>query len=210
MAQARKQLEYDLDNSAFVGLAESLGATYQEMMSAYRRAMKRTTVTMKALSNRTMRDGMDAKSLKVIKRRMQAYRSDFGLRHSRALGELKLWYGLNDIGVSKLKGRPYQTRRGAAFASKRLGISQFENAFVGRVYGRRSVFKRQGRSVSEGKVNISDRLQVELEDEVFDDVPDVFLRHFETDLRGRVAARGVIKERQPDWAKYKGWAANAN
>lgn len=210
MARAQQQLEYDLDLDGFVGLTETLGATHQEMMGAYRRAMKRTSVTLRALSNRAMRDGMDAKTLKAIQKRMQVYRRDFGLRSNKGLGELKLWYGLNDVSVGKLKGRSYQTSGGAAFASKKLGVSRFDNAFVGKAYGRRSVFERRGASIREGRAGVSDSLNEELQDTVFDDVPDVFSKHFETDLKGRVAARDVIKSRQPHWAKYKGWAANAS
>lgn len=55
------------------------------------------------------------------------------------------------------------------------------------IRGRRGVWRRKGKQrtpLERIRVPIDDEMIVALEDEVFLNLPDIFLRHFETDLRG--------------------------
>ncbi len=212
MSLNNQSLLFDIDVGELEFFQKSLGATTKEMLAAYNRAISRTSVTMKSQSNRLMRDGMDAKSIKLIRKRMQAHRRSFKLTKSGGkLDELKLWYGLNDMSVGHLKGRvsrigTKKAPKGALFTSKKLGTTQYENGFVTKLYNRRSIFSRKSAArfpVKEARVPIVDRMGTSIEDEVFNDLPDVFLNHFKTDLKGRVTARGIVSSRQRGWNQYK-------
>ena len=158
-----------------------------------------------------MRDGMDAKGLKEVRKRMQAYKSAFKLGQTSAkLDELKLWFGLNDMSIGRLKGRlsrlgSKRSPAGAAFTSKTLGQQKYEDGFLGRVRGKRSIFARKGAArfpIREKKVAVSDPLHTKLEDDIFSGLPEVFMQHFTTDMKGRVAGRSSIASRQQKWNKY--------
>ncbi len=212
MSLNNQSLLFDIDVGELEFLQKSLGATTKEMLAAYNRAISRTSVTMKSQSNRLMRDGMDAKSIKLIRKRMQTHRYSFRLGQTGGqLDELKLWYGLNDMSVGHLKGRvsrigTKKNPKGAQFSSKKLGATQYENGFVAKAYNRRSIFARKSAArlpIKEARVPVVDSMSQTLEDEVLMDLPDVFLNHFQTDLKGRVTARGVVSSRQRGWNQYK-------
>lgn len=208
MQSNQQSLLFDIDPSDLESVQLMLGGTEKELLAAYNRAIARTSVTMKSQGAKLMRDGMDAKSLKEIRKRMQAYK--LGQTNSTSLDELKLWFGLNDMSIGRLKGRlsrlgSKRSPAGAAFTSKTLGQQKYEDGFIGRVRGKRSIFARKGAArfpIREQKVAISDPLHVKLEDEIFSELPDVFMQHFTTDMKGRVAARGAIASRQQKWNKY--------
>ncbi|WP_125782849.1 hypothetical protein [Pseudoalteromonas rubra] len=204
-------LLFDIDTSEIARLQAQLSATSDQVAAAYDRAMKRTAVTMKSRSLALMRDGMDARSLKAIRKRIHTYRSSFGIRKAgQGMGELKLWFGLNDISLSALKGRYSRigTRSnpaGAAFTSGALGRQDHHDGFIARVNNRRSIYGRKGRSrwpVREKKAAIYDSLHAEIEDDIFAELPEVFMQHFTTDLKGRVAANDLIRTRQHSWMKH--------
>lgn len=208
----QQSLLFDIDANELERIQAVLGATTEQVRGAYVRALKRTSVTMKSRSLKLMRDGMDAKSLKAIRRRMQTYQSAFGVgRNDGRMDELKLWYGLNDVAVSKLKGRMTRigTKRnpaGASFTSSKLGRQDYTDGFVAKINKRKSIFSRKGERrfpVRESKMNVSDELHVQLEDEIFDELPEVFIAHFSTDLKGRVKASDVIGQRQRSWNSYR-------
>lgn len=200
MINQPQSLLFDIDVGQLERFRLLMDATEKEMLAAYNRAIARTAVTMKTLSGRLLRDGLGAKNLKTLRKRMQAHRSQFQLSKSNnSMDELKLWYGLNDVAISRLKGRVRQQYpAGSVFRSKQLGRHAFFDGFVANLYQKRSIFARKGESrfpVAEGKVPVSDDLHVQLEDEVLDSLPDVFMRHFKTDLKGRVAGRDIINSR---------------
>lgn len=210
MSANNQSLLFDIDTSELEAARELIGATPKEIEAAFNRATKRTEVTMRKRSVKALREGMGAKSGKSIKRRMQAYRYAFRLgQTSGDFGALKLWFGLSDISVGKLKGRASRigSKRqphGAAFSSPTLGQHTFDSSFVARVNSRRSIFARKGLSrfpVQEAKVPVYNHLHEYLEDEVLSELPDVFMSHYVTDLTGRVAAREQIASRQKKWNK---------
>lgn len=206
-----QSLLFDIDPSDLESVQLILGGTEKEMLAAYNRAIARTSVTMKSRGSKLMRDGMDANGLKEVRKRMQAYKSAFKLgQTSEKLDELKLWFGLNDMSIGRLKGRlsrlgSKRSPAGAAFTSKTLGQQKYEDGFLGRVRGKRSIFARKGAArfpIREEKVAVSDQLHASLEDDIFSELPEVFMQHFTTDMKGRVAGRSSIASRQQKWNKY--------
>ncbi|QYJ72446.1 hypothetical protein K0H59_05160 [Shewanella sp. FJAT-51649] len=211
MQSNQQSLLFDIDPSELESVQLMLGGTEKEMLAAYNRAIARTSVTMKSRGSKLMRDGMDAKGLKEVRKRMQAYKSAFKLgQTSEKLDELKLWFGLNDMSIGRLKGRlsrlgSKRSPAGAAFTSKTLGQQKYEDGFLGRVRGKRSIFARKGAArfpIREKKVAVSDPLHARLEDDIFSELPEVFMQHFTTDMKGRVAGRSSIASRQQKWNKY--------
>ncbi|MEL4255233.1 phage tail protein [Shewanella xiamenensis] len=211
MQSNQQSLLFDIDPSELESVQLMLGGTEKEMLAAYNRAIARTSVTMKSQGSKLMRDGMDAKGLKEVRKRMQAYKSAFKLgQTSEKLDELKLWFGLNDMSIGRLKGRlsrlgSKRSPAGAAFTSRTLGQQKYEDGFLGRVRGKRSIFARKGAArfpIREKKVAVSDQLHTKLEDDIFSELPEVFMQHFTTDMKGRVAGRSSIASRQHKWNKY--------
>lgn len=212
MQSNQQSLLFDIDPGELESVQLMLGGTEKEMLAAYNRAIARTSVTMKSQGAKLMREGMDAKSLKEIRRRMQAHKNAFKLGQTGAkLDELKLWFGLNDMSIGRLKGRmsrlgSKRSPEGAAFTSKKLGKQEYDDGFIGRVRNKRSIFARKGAArfpIKEKKVAVADPLHVKLEDEIFASLPEVFMQHYTTDMKGRVAGRDSIAGRQRQWNKFK-------
>lgn len=140
---------------------------------------------------------INPKKKKFLKKRIQSFK----VTSSNGREELKLWYGLNPISVSKLRGRIKRkgTRRapaGAVFsgASNTVGTRNYSDGFVAKINASKSIFSRVGTGrfdLEEKSIDIGDELLVKLEDQIFDELPDVFFKHYSVDLRGRVALRNA-------------------
>ncbi|HHY0435716.1 TPA: phage tail protein [Vibrio parahaemolyticus] len=196
MATNQSNLLFDIDLEELEAVQLMLGGTDKEFRQAYNRALSRTAVTLNMLSRRLLRDELQARSIKAIRNRLQKFRLK---KSGKALDELKLWFGLNDMPVSKLKGRvrrvgTKKSPKGAVFtpASSALSHQTYSDSFVARIGKRKSIFTRKGQArypVKEETVPINEAIHVKIEDEIFDQIPDIFLKHFITDLKGRVAQR---------------------
>ena len=196
MAINQQNLLFNIDLEELEAVKQTLGGTDKEFRQAYNRALSRTAVTLNMLGRRLLRDELQARNLKAIRNRLQKFRLK---KSGNALDELKLWFGLNDMPISKLKGRvrrigTKKSQNGAEFkpASSLLNNQVYPNSFVARIGKRKSIFIRKGKarySVYEETVPISDAMHVKIEDEIFDKIPEIFLQHFITDLKGRIAQR---------------------
>ncbi|MGB0468569.1 MAG: hypothetical protein ACPGF7_13705 [Pontibacterium sp.] len=185
MATNLDSLIFDIDIDDLTDLQELYEATEGQLIAAYNRSLTRTAVTLKKLGGQLIRDEVKARNLKAIRRRLQQYKIK-----SRGLSELKLWFGLNDLPVSALKGRMSSSGNDATFAaaSSGVGTQRFTGGFVGNVRGRKSIYSRIGKErfpVKEAAVSIK-HLQEAIEDDVFDQLPDIFMKYLESDLKGRV------------------------
>lgn len=208
MANLYQDLTYHTDEMDFDGIRMMVGATEIEMLSAYNRAIKRTAKTMQSLSRKFLKNEMDAKNEKVIRRRMQSYQTPFKLKSNKSLTELTLWFGLNDMSVGKLKGSSKRlgTKRnpkGAMFTSKKLGKHDFPDSFVARMRQQKSIFSRKGVNrfpVKEAQIPVDDAIHTKLEDDIFELLPEIFMQHFKTDIKGRVAGRGQIAKSSSKWS----------
>ena len=196
MANNPQNLLFNIDLEELEAVKQTLGGTDKEFRQAYNRALSRTAVTLNMLGRRLLRDELQARNLKAIRNRLQKFRLK---KSGNALDELKLWFGLNDMPISKLKGRvrrigTKKSQNGADFkpASSLLNKQVYPNSFVARIWKRKSIFTRKGKArypVYEETVPISDAMHVKIEDEIFDKIPEIFLQHFITDLKGRIAQR---------------------
>lgn len=168
---------------------------------AYNRALRRTEGTVRQLSAKLMRDrlGLKPGNQKLLRKRIQAY-----LKPGDSAAEMKFWFGLNDLDPMLFRGGMRKTAGGLLIRGE-----YYERAFVAVIYGRKGVWQRKGAArfpIERLRVPISDEMTVALEDEVFEQIPDIFLRHFETDLRGRVRS----SEWKTGWSDRRLSAAAGN
>lgn len=190
-----QNLMFDIDLDDLKAIQLLVGATNKEMLKAYNRALSRTAVTIRKLSTKMLKDSLQARNAALLRRRLKQFKVK---QSGKGLDELKLWFGLNDLPASSLKGRSRRKGskkkpNGAVFipASPLLKPVHAEKGFVAKIKGPRSVFTRNGKErwdISEVMVNI-EPVQEAIEDDIFVQLPQIFLKHFETDLRGRVAIR---------------------
>ncbi|MGL5370793.1 MAG: hypothetical protein ACRDBF_07180 [Plesiomonas shigelloides] len=146
---------------------------------AYHRAMRRTEATIRkqALGLMSSRLGLRG-TQRRLKRRVQAY-----MRPGEDSAELKFWFGLNDLDPMLFKGGVRKAAGGLMIRG-----TYYERAFVAVIQNRRGAWQRKGAErtpLVKLRVPIDDEITIALEDEVFVNLPDIFMRHFETDLRGR-------------------------
>lgn len=181
-------LIFDIDIEELNSIKEQLAATEHQLKAAYNRAVSRTQTTMQKRSRKLLAEELDAKSAKRLQRRMQSFKLKRSQKNK--LSDLKLWFGLNDIGPHNLKGRISSVvGDGGSFTSSKLGSFHFDKGFTFKRSGQKYLYERYGpgeNKIRSVKIPISDHVQVRIEDEIFADLPDVFMHHFETDLKGRV------------------------
>ena len=214
-SRLRRDLPVDIDVDAIWRIAEHIGATHKQFRAAYSRALKRTAATLRKKAVADMKDGLAPRSLDMVRRRLLSFRLE---RASQSkLDNFRLWFGLNAIKVKDLKGRingrvrPHHTRRdkstgryikarrqaeNAGFTPKGSLLSPrtFENGGGGpppRRENRRTVVIRDPdtRRTREAEVDIYEPMLNYIEDNAFAEAIEIFMHHFETDLRGRVKAR---------------------
>ncbi|WMY72724.1 hypothetical protein RHD99_14710 [Buttiauxella selenatireducens] len=151
---------------------------------AFHRAQRRTEGTVRQQAVRMMQQRLQLASgaQKRLRKRVQAH-----LKPSAAdASEMKYWFGLNDIDPALFRGGIRRVKGGLMIRG-----TYYERAFVAVLHGKKKVMQRVGKAaypVVSLTVPISDEMTTALEDELFERIPDIFLRHFETDLRGRVTS----------------------
>ena len=189
-----QSLIFDIDVEHLKAIQSYLGATESQLRASYNRALSRTAVTVRTLTNKAIRDAMQVKNLKAIRKRFQTFRLKSPSKQKK-LDELRLWFGLNDMSVGYLKGRASRigsksNPAGALFTPKGdISAQSYDDGFVARRYNRRSIFTRTTEKrfpIKEARVSISEDLQNTIEDDIFERLPEIFMHHFETDLKGRV------------------------
>lgn len=175
-------LHFDLDWEQLHRLGEELQATDKQVKYAMSRAMRRTEATLRRLSSKGLTQELQLRTASVLRQRLKSIR----MRANASTQEMGLWYGLNALPVSSFKGRPQSTGTGASFRD-----TEFEGAFVGKskIKNKRTIFKRKGEErlpIIEQQLPIEDKAIVFIEDEIFDQVLDIFWKNFDRDLRARV------------------------
>ena len=211
-SRLRRDLPVDIDVNAIWGIAEQIGATQKQFRAAYTRALSRTAATLRKKAMADPKDGLAPRSMNLVRRRLLSFRLDRGSQ----LDNFRLWFGLNAIKVKDLKGRisgrvrPRHSRRDkstgryikatrqtqeAGFAPKGnlLSSQTFTNGEVARSRRdkQRTVVIRdpQTRRTREAEVDIYEPMLNYVEDNAFAEAIDIFMHHFESDIRGRVKAK---------------------
>lgn len=212
MARERRlsrDLPIDIDLSALKQIQGVLGATQKQFEMAYSRALKRTAVTLQKRARAEMKAGISPRSMNLVRRRLMHFRHG---RSGKTMEEIKLFFGLNSIKVKDLKGRikgkvlPHHelrdpvTGRYIAGEERRRAVAPptftpagdmpaktYEEAFISKTRkGRRTIFQKSGKRIREAEVPIYATMLDRIEDNVFGETMDIFMHHFESDLRGRV------------------------
>lgn len=149
---------------------------------AFHRAMRRTEQTVMSQSRKVLQAELALRSQKSVKARVKTY-----IRPAKSdMSEMKFWFGMNDLSQSVFKGTPKKTKGGLMFRG-----SYYDKAFVSLRKGRKVYMQReteQRNPITKLTIPIPDDIIVKIEDEVLEKMPDIFLRHFETDLRGRASS----------------------
>ncbi|WP_347289881.1 hypothetical protein [Kluyvera georgiana] len=211
-SRLRRDLPVDIDVNAIWRIADQIGATQKQFRAAYTRALSRTAATLRKKAMADLKDGLAPRSMNLVRRRLLSFRLDRGSQ----LDNFRLWFGLNAIKVKDLKGRisgrirPRHSRRDkstgryikanrqtqeAGFAPKGnlLPSQTFTNGEVARSRRdkQRTVVIRdpQTRRTREAEVDIYEPMLNYVEDNAFAEAMDIFMHHFESDIRGRVKAK---------------------
>lgn len=178
-------LHFDLDWRELWQVGEELQATDKQVAFALGRAMRRTEASLRRMSSKGLTKVLQLRAASTLRKRLKSIRMRMSGPTAREQG-MGLWYGLNDLPVSSFKGRPKNTKDGATFQGQ-----EYEGAFVGRskVKGKQTIFKR----VREARLPVAEQLHpieekaiLFIEDQVFDQVLDIFWQHFRRDLNARV------------------------
>lgn len=180
-------LHFDIDAKQIGNLITELGLTEKQAKFALGRALRRTATTLRVKSERGLKSELDVRKLAYLRRRLRVS------KFNRANFEgARLWYGTNDMPVSALRGRIKESGDGATFNGK-AGSHSYPGGFVaksrrGWTKNARTIFERKGKKrlpIAEAQLPVQDRMNIFIEDEVFDQMNEIFWKHFERDMLAR-------------------------
>jgi hypothetical protein len=173
-------LGFEFDARALKAIGDEFDASEKDLRNAYARALRRTAQTMKTRARKGLRTKLGLRTAGELRKRLQGFR----FKRGKGLGEVSLWFGLNNMRVSAFKGRAKRAAQGASF-----GGQDFEGAFVGRnAKGRQTIMRRVSKGrwpIKEETMPIEDEAQIYIEDEIFDEIEEVFFKHFRAEVRSR-------------------------
>lgn len=173
-------LAFDFDQGELRRIADEFDASEKDLRNAYSRALRRTAQTMKTRARKGLRTKLHLRTAAELRRRLQGFR----FKRGNDMGSVRMWFGLNDMRVSAFKGRASRTATGASF-----GGQDFPGGFIGRnPKGRPTVKVRAGSRaypIKEARMPIEDEAQIFVEDEVFDEIEEVFFHYFRAEVRAR-------------------------
>lgn len=179
-------LNLEFDVQGIREIVDALGATPKQVKFALNRAAQRTAATLRKKSEQGFKSELDIKRIGYLRKRLKSIK----LKNADIEGAA-LWYGLNPLPLSMLKGSVRNNRpRGASWSGK-AGNFSFKHGFVhSGLNGRgKSIYYREGKArlpLHEASAPIKDKMDVFIEDVIFDDVEKVFMAHFVRDLSARV------------------------
>ena len=196
-----------VDLSELRAIQAALGATEGQFIGAYNKALKQTANRLAKESAALTMRVIGAKDRTILQRRVRPHLTKMTKENKDGGG--KIWFGLNDVPVSQLKGRMQAPRkvarkrddkgrlvktkrgaRGATFTPKSSSLSSisFPDSFVGVIKKKKTIWVRgQGRSVSEAAIPIYDAMISAIGKGIFPQAGEMLLDYFSKDIRGRVA-----------------------
>lgn len=180
MGLSTADVRLDLDTREIQRLIADFQPTSEIVGKAMHRALRRTAGSLRLRVSKALVPELQLRRATDLRRRLRQLR----LRIGKTRGEVGIWIGLNDLAVSQFKGVPREYTGGAKFRQ-----TEFPGAFVARLgKRRRSIYKRSGRGrfpIVEQTLPIKDIADPIIEDDVFPDVVDLFMKHFLAELRAR-------------------------
>ena len=175
-------LHFDFDGSEMERISDEFGATEKQLRFAYSRALRRTASNMKTQARKGLRQRLGLRSAAELRSRMSGFKFKRG--SGSDLGGVRMWFGLNDLRASAFKGRAKDTSGGAS-----IGGRSVPGGFVAKnSKGQRTVMRRVGKSrypIAEARFDIEDAASMFVEDEVFDEIEEVFFKTFRAEIRAR-------------------------
>lgn len=178
-------LQFDIDERSLRDLVDEVGATEKQAKFALSRALRRTAATLRKMSEKGFKSELDLKKIAYIRKRLKSIKF-----RKASLDGFGLWYGLNDLPVSMMRGSVRNQRpRGATWSGK-VGTFTYKNGFVvSGANGRgRSIYYRETKArlpIEEARAPIKDRMDIYIEDEIFVKVEEIFWKHFTQDITAR-------------------------
>ncbi|UYM14259.1 hypothetical protein [Endozoicomonas euniceicola] len=197
------KLYFDLDFEELDTVAKGLGATEVVVKQAYNAALTFTARKLSTLAARALQKGLDIKAQKFIRKRLFQFK-----RSRNGLGEVTLWYGLNDM-TAVAWGNPKQTAEGVSVGNRtikgafRAKVKKFGSdkdyktgAFIrqpgGKRRGPKMLSQKTGRKyrsqlpIQLATFRIKDQAESIIEDDVLVDFEDIFMTEYERQLKWRM------------------------
>lgn len=178
---------WELDVHELWKLQDELGATEKQFRSSLSRALRRTAATLRKEASKGLQDELQLRAAKYVRRRMR--NGIFKRPKRNQFGEVSVWFGFNDMPQRAFKGRRRKANGGAELVNRGIGRQYWKGAFVAKnSQGKKTVFRRVGDKaypIEAVTVPVHDRMQIYVEDEIFERVDEIFFHHFKQDLRAR-------------------------
>lgn len=178
-------ISFDVDTSDIARLVADLQASEKQVRLSINRALRRTAGTLRVRASKGLQSELQLRLAGALRKRLR----EIKLRAKGNASEIGLWFGMNDLPVSAFKGSPKEYAGGATFRSV-----EFPGAFVANGKGgKRTIYKRVGSGrlpIAEQTMPIKDQADVFVEDVIFPDVVEIFMKNFTADLRARTMFGG--------------------
>lgn len=167
-------------------ISESLGATEKQVKFALSRAAQRTAATLRKQASKGFKSELDVKKMAFIRKRLRAIKIQ-----GASVAGAKLWFGLNPLPLSMLRGSAHGSRSGGASWGGKAGRVNYPHGFIlsGKNGRGKSIYSRDGKArtpIREASVAIDSKMNSFIKDDIFDDVEQLFMRNFIKDLNARI------------------------
>lgn len=194
-----------IDVSELRAIQSALNASESQFIGAFNKALRATTTRLSKESATLLMQVTGAKGQEMRKRRVRYFVSKMTSQKS---GGGKIWFGLNDVPVSSLKGTMRGQRkikrkrddhgrfvkkrgaRGATFVPKSSALVpvSFVNSFIATLFGKKTIWIRTSSGfLNEARISIREPMIGGIDNGIYPQAGEMLLDYFAKDLRGRVA-----------------------
>lgn len=198
-----------IDISTLQAYRHYVGATEAQMTAAFNKALRQIENRLYKASVALMVKTVGLKDRDVTKKRIRRAVKKLGASSS-STGTARIWFGLNDVPVSKVRGtmknprgvRPQNRKRdalgrfvrmkgarGATFTPKspNLVAVTFLNSFVATRQKKRTIWVRNSSGYfHEARIAIYQPMVDAIDQDIFDHAGDMLMEAYKKDLAGRV------------------------
>lgn len=182
-------MRLEIDMSQIEIVMDELRNTPSEVGKATSRALRRTATALRKLASKRLTSELHLRRAMELRRRLKTMK----IRAKDATGEkvIGLWFGLDPLAVSRFKYKPgpKEYSAGATFRGQ-----EFPGAFVAKMpkKTRASIYRRSGRGrfpLVEEKLPIQDIAEPIIEDEIFPQATEIFLKKLMHELKWQASQR---------------------
>ena len=172
-------LTLDLDHAALEKIADEYAASTKQINASGNRAARRTAGAIRRLASTGLKSGLGLKNATALRRRVREFR----VTKNRGDASFKIWAGGYDLPVSAFRGRPVKIPGGI-----KIGDQVIHGGFFAKIGSKRKIMVRYGPGagqIAEATMPVADRMITYLEDNVFVDAGEIFLKNFLAEIRAR-------------------------